>query len=91
MQIDSAATKLRVFVARSAREAYVVASGSELSRCDDHGVQTMRRDVLDGTLPVCDWRASMVGQRARVLVGNHKWTEAIITALDAATPCCPPT
>jgi hypothetical protein len=40
----------------------------------------MRRDVPHGALPNVEWDASLIGQRARVLVGEHEWAEAIITA-----------
>ena len=85
-----ASGSLRLFLAHGAGEAYVVNTGSPTDQSQQIGqkrgrsAQPMRHDTQDDALPIVEWDASLVGQRARVLIDEHEWAEAIIAAHGAS-------
>ena len=74
--------KLKLFLIPETGEAYMMAPPLPLEVATQsrsgRSMRPIRRDIDDA--PLVEWNASIVGQRARVLVGEHKWAEAVITA-----------
>ena len=75
-EAESDLLKLRLFYVDQTREAYLVHPFESSGK----STRPLRRDLADDVLPLVDWDASIVGQRARVLVGEHEWTEAVIAS-----------
>ena len=72
---------ISLFLVPDAAHAYVVNTDPPpSSQKRGRSVQLMRHDTHDEALPIIEWDASIVGQRAFVLVDEHKWMEAIIAA-----------
>ena len=81
---------LKLFLIPDAGEAYVVSpaicdSDKPKQNRGGRSMRTMRRDVEDDALPIVEWDSSIIGQRTRVLVDEHEWAEAIITAYSGAS------
>ena len=70
---------LKLFLVRDAKKAVKISTFD-----GGQGGDQMRLDIERDTLPAIEWSAALIGQRARVLVGEHKWVEAIVTEFAAS-------
>ena len=74
---------MKFFLIPESQEAFLirplVAEGSaEPKYRSGRSARPMRRDVEEHVLPTVEWDESLIGQRIRVLVGEHEWAEGVI-------------
>ena len=81
---------LRVWVCHKQHEAFVVQPPpTDLAPVARYGAgrstRPLRRDIVDGLLPIVEWDQGVVGQRACVLVGPHEWADALIASFSVTS------